>query len=177
VGLGNSPDYLGTAPKCQSLAKKAGITGTFKAWLETANEPEATRLYHSPGRYKRLDGVVVADNFEQLRDGPMHAPVTITEAKQDVHDLTLTDVYVKGIHKIRGAYWSWWSWEGDVGFQHTDDYCKDWTSSWEGMGVVAMVDQPEFGASPGNVTYKCHPFRVGFLCVQQAWYPEDPMLH
>ncbi len=156
VYQGDLGGLVGADAKCQSLAKKAGVVGTFKAWLGSSEVPAITRLYHSPGRYKRLDGVVVADNFERLRNGPMHATVSITETKQNGVD----------------AFWS-----GEGGFSDADDgYCDDWTSSsWDDLGSITPTYDPGYGNHPnGQAWTNCYSSSMALLCVQQAWYPEDP---
>jgi cysteine-rich repeat protein len=164
VYQGDLGGLAGADAKCQSLAKKAGVVGTFKAWLGTSDVPSATRLYHSPGRYKQLDGVVVADNFESLRNGPMHAPVTITETKQNVDDLM-----DGGDHD---AFWS-----GEGGFSDGEDgYCNNWTSSsWDDDGSITATYVSGYGTKEaGSAWTSCYSSSMPLLCVQQAWYPEDP---
>ncbi|BCH14954.1 hypothetical protein MesoLjLa_18050 [Mesorhizobium sp. L-2-11] len=58
---------------CQDRANKAGLVGTYKAWIagsDPASAP-ATRFIHSPVPYVRVDGIVVADNWTDLIDGSL----------------------------------------------------------------------------------------------------------
>lgn len=161
VYQGDLGGLVGADAKCQSLAQKAGVVGTFKAWLSTSEVPSATRLYHSPGRYMRLDGMVVADNFEQLRYGPMHAPVSITDTKQPIEE-------PYGV----ASFWS-----GEGGFSDVDDgYCDDWTSSsWDDLGSITPTYVSGYGTNDAAVSWtNCYSSSKALLCVQQAWYPEDP---
>ncbi|MBL9104986.1 MAG: DUF1554 domain-containing protein [Myxococcales bacterium] len=154
----------GADAKCQSLAEEAGLTGTYKAWLGTDDVPPHTRLYHSPGRYWRIDGVLVADNFEQLMNGPLHAQVTITETKQNIDDLPMDDF------NIREVFWSGEA--EDYEFPMGD--CEGWTSSGDGFGSTTSVYLPGYGSDWYQYNWKnCSSFHMPLLCVQQAWYPEE----
>ena len=144
------------------------LAGTYKAWLETFTTPASQRLYHSPGRYKRLDGVIVADNFWHLRDGPLHASINLTETLQNVHDLDLMEKYEKDVYKTHSAHWSWSS---PINFPHWNEYCKDWTSIIS-TGVLSDVNNLEYGSAGISIAYNCKS-RLALLCIQQAWYPED----
>ncbi len=171
--MGDLGGLAGADTKCQSLADKAGLTGTFKAWLGTFEVPPTTRLYHSPGRYKRVDGVVVADSFEQLMNGPLYAQVTIAETGESIDKLDLN----------KDDYWmytTFWSGEADKKHKFDDNQgdanCADWTSSSaEHMGSTTTIGVPGYGADLDGYTWNnCDTFHHPLLCVQQAWYPEDP---
>ncbi len=66
--------------QCQLLALSAGLRGNFKAWLseDPSNSP-ANRFAHSTYPYKRVDGVLVADNWDDLTDGGLINPINVTE--------------------------------------------------------------------------------------------------
>ncbi len=165
---GDLGGLAGADAKCQSLADKAGLTGTFKAWLGTFEVPAIDRLYQSPGRYKRVDGVVVADNFEQLMNGPLQAHVTIAETGESIDELDA----------IKDEWWThrvFWSGGAEPYVAPSDGNCADWTSpSQEYMGITTSFTS-HYGGGYGN-SYGAHScnHHLALLCVQQAWYPEDP---
>lgn len=164
---GDLGGLAGGDAKCQSLAKKAGVVGTFKAWLGVSDQLATARLYHSPGRYKRLDGVLVADNFDGLRNGLIYAPVTVTETKQHVDDMM-------GL----GTHTAFWSGKGGfiIHEEVEDWYCRDWTSSsWDDLGSITSNYTLGYGANEANTARtNCYSTQMPLLCVQQAWYPEAP---
>ena len=53
----------------------------FQAWLSTStSEPaDATNFYHHDGPYVRIDGVMVAVNWDDLTDGTLLQPIEVDE--------------------------------------------------------------------------------------------------
>ena len=70
----------GADSKCQELADAAGLSGTFKAWLSDSTTDARDRLAQAAVPYMRVDGVPIADNFADLVDGDLAAPLEIDEA-------------------------------------------------------------------------------------------------
>lgn len=64
---------------CNTLARQAGLPGTFRAWLSDETGSPATRMTHSPDPYVRVDGKVVAEGWADLTDGDLLAPISIDE--------------------------------------------------------------------------------------------------
>lgn len=57
---------------CAMAGTSAGLGPNFRAWLSDATSQPATRLYHSPRPYYRVDGVtprVIANDWNDLVDG------------------------------------------------------------------------------------------------------------
>jgi cysteine-rich repeat protein len=168
---GNLGGLAGADAECQSLADAAGLAGTYKAWIGDLEVLATDRLYHSPGRYVRVDGVLVADNFEQLEHGPLHAPATLTETGQKIENLEPMGPY---------SYYSMF-WSGQVHYGQVSEYgyCEGWTSSsadhmgW-GTSTHPHPRQPGYGVHVPSSASNCNLYRLPLLCVQQAWYPEDP---
>ena len=69
----------GADAKCQALADAAGLPGTFKAWLSDSTGSPSTRFTQSTLRYVRVDGVKVADDWADLTDASLDAPINVTE--------------------------------------------------------------------------------------------------
>lgn len=66
---------------CQSYAHSADIPNSenFRAWLSDGKNSPSTRFVHSTGRYVRTDGVVIAEDWEELTSGQIQAPINLTE--------------------------------------------------------------------------------------------------
>lgn len=74
----------GADQKCRSLAAKANLPGfeTFRAWLSTAEMPVEERLIHSLGRYKLVNGLVIAADWEALTTSLLQNPIMVDEMSQ-----------------------------------------------------------------------------------------------
>jgi len=75
----NLGGLAGADAQCTSLAQTAGLPGIYKAWLSDETTSAKNRLTHSSVPYARVDGIVVANNFADLTDGSLLAPITITQ--------------------------------------------------------------------------------------------------
>ena len=160
----------GADAECQTLAAAAGLAGEFKAWLWTDKDRPEETFYHSPGRYMRTDMVVVANNFDQLFNGPLLATLTVTETKEDTQSLGPKDDYHNWIH-----IWTGWNpaFRGGLTFGH----CDNWTdASKDHGGGATQFNSPILGTAYENGyigMFVCHYYSFPILCVQQAWYPVD----
>ncbi len=76
---GNLGGLTGADAKCQAAAVAAGLTGTFKAWLSDATGSPSTRFVQSALPYKLVDGTVIANDWADLTDGTLRAPIKLTE--------------------------------------------------------------------------------------------------
>ena len=63
---GNLGGLSGADTICQSSANSAGLQGTYKAWISDSSNSTLDRLYHHSGVYKLLNGVTIADNWNDL---------------------------------------------------------------------------------------------------------------
>jgi hypothetical protein len=65
---------------CQSLANTVGLPGTFFAWIadSPATAPNV-RFSRAPVPYIRTDGVPIANDWNDLVDGVLAAPLALTE--------------------------------------------------------------------------------------------------
>jgi cysteine-rich repeat protein len=66
---------------CQARAAAANLPGTYMAWLSTnlMNGTPATRFAQSVQPYRKVDGVLVANNWADLIDGTLASPINKTE--------------------------------------------------------------------------------------------------
>jgi cysteine-rich repeat protein len=76
---GNLGGLAGADMKCQAAADAASLPGTYLAWVSNAMGSPATRFTKSMIPYVRRDGTKVADNWNDLIDGSLDAPITRTE--------------------------------------------------------------------------------------------------
>lgn len=74
---GNLGGLAGADALCALWAANSGVAGsTFLPWLADTTESPATRFVQSGIPYKRLDGTLIADDWADLVDGTLDAPVT-----------------------------------------------------------------------------------------------------
>lgn len=113
---GNLGGLAGADANCQRLADNAGIDGTYKAWLSDSNTDAATRFEGSIKYlpYVRVDGVKVADDWDDLTDGNI--------------DVTIT-VFENGNATGAGAFSPWTGTNTDGTKDEGGRFCNDWTSS------------------------------------------------
>lgn len=71
---GNLGGLSGADAKCQNAANGANLGGSWKAWLSDSTTSASSRLEHFSGSYKRIDGLIIANNWTDLTDGPLLNP-------------------------------------------------------------------------------------------------------
>jgi len=81
---GNFGGIAGADSFCQQRATAAGLQGTYKAWLSagTVGTGPATRFTKAGIPYALVDGTVIANNWADLTDGAINAPLNLTEFGQ-----------------------------------------------------------------------------------------------
>ena len=116
------PGVAGADTICQADADEAGLSGTFRAWLGSADETVATKLTRSNDGYVLVDGTVVADDWEDLTDGTLD------------HGIDLS---------ARGALQSGNVWTGTTadGLRALDDGddCERWIEPFGAFDIQARV--------------------------------------
>ena len=76
---GNLGGIAGADAKCAAAASAAGRSGTFKAWIGTAGVAPATSFVQSAVPYVLPNGQKIADDWADLTDGFIDAPINVTE--------------------------------------------------------------------------------------------------
>ncbi|SFF35796.1 hypothetical protein SAMN02745121_08365 [Nannocystis exedens] len=76
---GNMGGLDGAAASCTARAAAAGLGGTWQAWLSSATSTPLTRFTPSTSGYARVDGIIIADDWADLLDGTLDAPISLTE--------------------------------------------------------------------------------------------------
>ena len=120
----------GADEKCNALASDAGLDGTYKAWLSDSTGSPSTRFTQSSVPYALVDGVVIANDWEDLVDGTLLSPINVTELGEmfNLSSKTLfTNTTVTG-----GCV--------DCSFSATLS-CNDWQSTTTGLfGGIGLYD-------------------------------------
>ena len=129
---------------CGDLAVAAGLEGTFKAWVSATGEPAGDRLAHADVPYVRTDGTRVANDWDDLVDGNLDAPISRDEEGKS----------------ISGDVWTGTRANGNTG----DSTCSGFDST-DGFGVCGSST-----ATGGNWSDNIQPFCTSALrlyCVEQ----------
>lgn len=72
---GDLGGLAGADAVCGQRAENAGLTGEFKAWVSSPAQSAAERLAHADLPYVLPDGTQVADDWNDLVDGDLDAPI------------------------------------------------------------------------------------------------------
>ena len=106
---------------CQNKAKKAGLIGSFKAFLSDSKTHIRDRIKKKNLPYYTLDGYIVARSFTDFEKGNLLSPITVYENGKRNVESTYTDV-LTGLKK-------------DFTQLPSNQNCNDWKSS-EGTGYA-----------------------------------------
>ncbi|MCY1054028.1 DUF4215 domain-containing protein [Nannocystis sp. SCPEA4] len=91
---GDLGGIAGADALCQTLADSKSLGGTWKAWITADAGPDSSpsvRFVHSAGPYILLDQAQtkIADNWTDLTDGSLDAPIAVYENGQNAGGETL----------------------------------------------------------------------------------------
>ncbi len=139
---GTGDGIVGADMICQSEAMKAGLPGTYKAYLSTADTSPSTTFSQLDTPYIRPDGALFADGFGEFLSGDagiaygVDMATTATLARLEVHTFAWSatdnaDVYLNGLHT-----------------------CNSWTSNSMHLGAIGVATNPanwEHGVSSTQV--------------------------
>jgi len=85
---------------CQTLARGAGLAGTYRAWLSTNTASAIGRLGSASG-WVRTDGKPVANTLTDLAMGKFYYPMRLTESQADVLS---SDVHTATLQGLRSPF-------------------------------------------------------------------------
>lgn len=129
---GNLGGLAGADRTCTNLAHSAGLPGRYKAWLSTDAASPLTRFRLSTGPYVLPNGTRIANNWADLTDGTLRAPINIMENGRPA-DTT-----------VPGGPYAWTRTETS-GARSSDTVhdCQDWTtgSSAGILGNYGYIEQ------------------------------------
>ena len=123
--------------KCNTLAMVAGLAnaGAFLAWINDDKTWPAARMAPWEGRYLLRDGTVIADNWDDLVDGTLDAPIRVDETgswiADDATPYAWTGTSAKGLPVLTKQCSAWTTSSKDAAgrwgtLSSTD---KNWSSS------------------------------------------------
>jgi len=73
---GNLGGVAGADFRCSGLASAIGLTGTYLAWIADASTSPAARFVRAGPAWTRPDGTKIADDWADLTDGTLDAPIS-----------------------------------------------------------------------------------------------------
>lgn len=105
----------GADQHCRSLAAKAGLSRpeTFRAWLSTPTMSAADRITHSKGRYKLVNGLVIASDWASLTSGKLQNTITVDENSQTQDSWSWTGTLADGQPALGSEFCG--DWDDDSG--------------------------------------------------------------
>jgi len=116
---GNLGGLSGADSKCQERANAASLGGNWKAWLSSDTESAADRIRQTGARFVRIDGVPVAESWEELLSGQLKNPINITELRTP-----------------NCTPWVWTNTNAHGEIRQTSrNSCQNWTSETDGGGT------------------------------------------
>lgn len=134
---------------CQELADLEGLGGGFQAYLRDADTTIESRLEHATVPYVRLDGVRIANDWTDLRDGGLAAPLALDEHRaihMEMFERAWTGIVPDGL-----------MFEGD---------CAGWTNAFEADGAAGEV--AAMGPSWQGVMFpNLCTFELRLYCIEQ----------
>lgn len=154
VGLGKASSGLDGADKiCQYYANRANLGSTWKAWLSDGNTSASSRLNHHNGPYVRLDGAVVANNWNDFTDGYIQNGIYVIESGTNMSVDVWTNTRVSGLKKYGG-----------------NASCNEWTTnSTNGSSNFSVTGRSEskyYTWTEANNVYSCN-IRANLYCFEQ----------
>jgi hypothetical protein len=152
IQTGNLGGLAGGDAICQARAEAPGslaAPGTYKAWLSTAAASAASRLTHAEVPYRLVDGTTIANDWTDLTDGTLDAPINRQE----------NDI----VGPVRGV---WTGTNADGSFQGSD--CAAWSSaaSTGVAGTSGSTGETDFQWTFFAIQLQCSP-QLPLYCFQQ----------
>ena len=151
----------GADAQCQVRANAANLGGTWKAWLSDSLTDAKDRLVHPMGALVRIDGTVIASNWDALVNGwPAAAP--------EITEYGLLKSYVNA-GSVPGCSWAggyffhpWTATDNQGGLSGMT--CDNWTSSsasatgWVGLGGYSLSQWTDWCNFPCNMSQPLYCF-------------------
>jgi len=150
---GNLGGLRGADATCQARATAARLPGTYKAWLNDSNESPSTRFTQSTRPYVRVDGQVVANNWDELTSGAIQNVLLDEKGAPGGDTLAWTNTLIDGTAGGMGG---------------ANKHCSDWTTS--APGPFANNGNPGLFTDKRwtqNSATACEDTAARLICVQQ----------
>ncbi len=148
ISNGNLQNLDGADATCQQEADAAGLGGTYLAWLSTTSTSPSERFQQSPDPYALPDGTHIANNWADLTDGSLDAPISLNAAGVAPASPTCPNITR-----------AWTNTDTDGTVFNTGWTCGDWTQG-SGVGHIgdASATNGQWTANTGaacNVVTNC----------------------
>ena len=150
---------------CQGLAMTAGLSGTYKAWLSDNTGSPSTRFTQASVPYRLLDGTTIANDWTDLTDGTIQAPINLNEYGSPVSSsMVFSFTMVDGSAGVFQSSTS--NCYGD------DCHCNNWTNS-NGQGTptpgsaVGQTNQTGDNWTDYSYYNGCGPTGQPIYCFEQ----------
>jgi len=108
---GNLGGLSGADSICQTRANSAGLPGTYRAILSSSTVSASARLTQSANPYRLVNGTIIANNWADLTDGALAAPINRTESN--------------GLIGFPIKVWT----ASNIALNFSGPACSNWTSS------------------------------------------------
>ena len=155
---GNLGGLVGADARCQQRAEAGDLPGTYMAWLSDANASPASRMTKADVRYVLPNGTKVADNWADLTDASLDAPINVTELGGPA---PVGDTICAG-----GGFATVYTGTSASGtLSGVNDTCKDWTAEF-GNARWGHADAVDNNWSMWCTSGSCS-WQSPIYCVQQ----------
>lgn len=163
---GNLGGLAGADAKCQQLADAAELDGTFKAWLSDSTTDARDRLTQATVPYRLVDGTTVANDFTDLTDGSLAAPINRNEQNGTVGERPWTGTNSAGEACFQAS-------GGTCNLTVPDPVgggiprlaCEDWTTT-AGVGEAVVGQAATSSAWTSEGDRRCSD-NLRLYCIQQ----------
>ncbi|HMA92526.1 MAG TPA: hypothetical protein VKP30_07560, partial [Polyangiaceae bacterium] len=133
---------------CADLARTAGLSGQYLVWMSDSSTSPATRFAQSGAPYVLVNGTVIANDWADLVDGQLAAPINVDE---------------HGNPTFAAEVWTGSSADGTA----ATDTCADWTSTDPTVyGQQGVTDRADTGWSNVYLQF-CDRALIRLMCFQQ----------
>ena len=157
----------GADAKCQARAVAAGLPGTYKAWLSDSTGSPSTRFAKAPVPYRLVDGTIIANNFSDIIDGTLSAPLVMTELGTPAPRSTICGPQPNTNPVINDRIWVWTSTAADGTLASGASTCTNWSdpavggAQWADPATSGLLSNCGGGACNGG------PYLNPLFCFQQ----------
>ena len=139
---------------CQSEAMKAGLPGTYKAYLSTTATSPSTAFSQLDTPYIRTDGALFANGFSDFLNG--------TAGQAYDTDMATTAT----VARLDGFPFAWSASDNAGVYLDAMHTCNDWTSNGPGSGAIGVASNPVNWEHGVNSTQLCQS-EYHLYCTQQ----------
>ena len=147
---GNLGGVSGADSKCQTAAAgNASLNGTWKAWVSVSGNNASARLSHSSVEYRLVDNQTkIADDWSDLTDGALDAPINMSELGQFV---------------IAGSVWT----GTDITGTATLSNCLNWSSTMASINGNGGLTSSALSAWTTNLLNPACSSQLRIYCFEQ----------